>query len=354
MRADCILAAMLLSFLSASDFASNARAATPATQTPAAPTSPVPALQADVIKRYGIVPFRGGNAAAVAQSSAAITPTCSSPKLTYFNGPVVSNVQVVPVMWGTYVNTQVSTGIAQFYSDAVISNWYDMLSEYASVGVTNQSIGRGTSATAFTITPSRCAATTNCTVTDAQLQAELAAQIQAGNLPAPQQDSAGNTNTAYMVHFPPNITLQGPDGGGTSCVAGGFCAYHNTGTFGANNIALPYGAMMDYSTGACSQGCGGNTTAFQNTTSVSSHELSELVTDTDIGLLPATAPAGPPMGWYALNNNCGEIADICDTSAPGSTITVSGRSWIVQQLWSNKLNACVGVGLKPNYLVGVP
>jgi len=301
-------------------------------------------------KRYGIVPFRPGVPQSLGPITS-ITPTCSSPHLSYFNGPVVSNVQVVPILWGPNVNLQTTTHIAQFYADATVSNWYDLLSEYASVGGTNQSIGRGTSIPAITITPSRCGSTVNCTVTDAQLQTEIANQITAAHLPAPQLDSTGNTTTAYMMHFPPNVTLTGPDGAGNSCVQ--FCAYHNTFIFGANNTPMPYGAIMDTYTSACSSGCGGNATALQNETSVASHELSEIITDADIGLDTGVNYAFP-AAWGDNFNQCGEIADICDSNAPGSTITVGANSWIVQQLWSNAKNACVGTGLFPNYVISAP
>ena len=310
--------------------------------------------QARVARRYNVnvVPYTADSPSGVLQNNS-ITPACNSPHASYFNGPVVSNVQVVPVLWGSHVNTQIAANIAQFYSDATISNWYDMLSEYASVGGTNQSIGRGTSISAITITPSRCASTTSCNITDAQLQTEIASQIQNGILPSPQLDSTGNTVTAYMMYFPPNIHLSGPGGAGNSCVNGGFCAYHNTGTFGSGGTPLPYGAVMDTFTGACSMGCGGDATALQNATSVSSHELAELVSDADIGLDTQNAYAFP-AAWGDNNNQCGEIADICDTGAPGSTITVSGRTWTVQQLWSNGLAACLGSGLSPNYVVSAP
>jgi Bacterial Ig-like domain (group 3) len=303
-------------------------------------------------KRYGVVPYSDASSADALQIDA-ITPACNSPQLSYFNGPVMSNVQVVPVLWSSNVNAQISANISQFYADATVSNWYDMLSEYASVGGTNQSIGRGTSVAAITLVPSRCGSTTTCTISDAQLQAELNSQIQNGVLPSPQQDSTGNTNTLYMVHFPPNVRLNGPGGAGTSCSSGGFCAYHNTGTFGSGSLALPYGAVMDSLTGACSTGCGGNATAFENLTSTASHELTEAVTDADIGL-DIQAQYAFPAGWGDNNNQCGEVADICDTGVPGSTITVNGRSWIVQQLWSNALNACVGTGLKPNFVITAP
>lgn len=316
-----------------------------------APAQDVPAPATSSIKRYGVVPFRPGGSPN-APLTGSVSPQCNSPQLSYFNGPVVSNVRVVPVLWGSFVNSQVQQNIGQFYADATVSNWYDMLSEYASVGGTNQSIGRGSSAPAITISPSLCASSASCTITDAQLQSELASQIQGNALPPPQLDGTGNTNTAYMVHFPPNVNLQGPSGAGTSCVQ--FCAYHNTFTFGSGNIALPYGAIMDTFTSACSMGCGNNGSALANQTSTAAHELSEIVTDADIGLDTQSAYAFP-AAWADNNNQCGEIADICDDGvSPGSTITVDGRPWIVQQLWSNARGACLGSGLNPNYAVSAP
>jgi len=82
--------------------------------------------QTPAIRRYGVMVKRS----AASSSSGTITPACNSPKLSYFSGPVISNVQVVPVFWGNYVNSQITGNISQFYSDATVSNWYDMLSEY--------------------------------------------------------------------------------------------------------------------------------------------------------------------------------------------------------------------------------
>ena len=278
------------------------------------------------------------------------TPICNSPQLSYFGGPVVSNIQVVPVFWNSDVNNLIKTNIFQFYDDVTITNWFDLLSEYGSVGGTNQSIGRGAgTSTGITITPIICPAgqTHTCNLTDAQLQTEIVRQIGLAVLPALQKDSAGNTNTYYAVYFPPYISLSAF--GAKSCIGGGFCAYHNTGTIGAGNDPLVYGAIMDTFSGGCSTGCGSNTTALQNTEDVSSHELAETVTDADIGLDTGFDYAYP-AAWGDNNNNCGEIGDICDDGSAGSTVTVSGRSWVVQELWSNALNACVAVGLHPKYV----
>lgn len=254
------------------------------------------------------------------------------------------------MFWNSAVNAEVKANMPQFYADAAISPWFDLLSEYATTGSTpNQSIGRGTSTAGVTLVPSRCATSSNCSMSDAQLQTELAAQINGGALPAPSSDGAGNPNTIYMVHFPANVSLSGPDGSGTSCVQ--FCAYHNTGTF--NSKPLLYGVVMDHYTSACSSGCGVNATSLENTTSTASHELAESVTDPDIGL-DTQSDYAFPAAWADNSNECGEVADICDADAPGYTITEGARSWIVQQLWSNAKNACVGTGLFPHYTVTAP
>lgn len=268
-------------------------------------------------------------------------PTCSNPKLTYFTGPVVSSISVVPVNWNSHVNATIQTNIAQFYQDFTNSSYMDALGEYSTAGLPsgNQEIVRGGSAaTPITLAPSRCAGTTTCTVTDAQIQAELLAQISSNVLPAPTLDSTGQPTTYYAINFPPNVTVSGPSG--DSCVDGGFCAYHNTGTYGTSTPLL-YGVLMDTFTGACSEGCGGASSGYDNFTSVAGHELIETVTDADIGLVPETATSAVyPAAWYDNNNGCGEVADICDNNTTNN-LTVNGHTYNVQGFWSNRENACV-------------
>ncbi len=287
-----------------------------------------------------------------------VTPTCKSPKLSYYDGPIVQNPIVIPVFWNSNVNSEVQSNMSQFYSDIMASPYWGWLTEYNTVGISggsNQAILPGTSMAGVVITPTHCPASTTstCKLTDTELQAELVRQIGLGTLPAPVQDCTGNTQTIYMVDFPPNVSLSGPDGSGTSCSNGGFCAYHNTGTYGANSIPLLYGALMDQYSGGCAQGCGTNNTVLESMTETASHELIEATTDPDIGLIPTTATnIEAPAGWYDQSNNCGEIADICDTGTGGDTITVSGRTWTVQEVWSNKQGKCSSTGTTPTVCSG--
>src|SRR5579864_999907 len=254
-------------------------------------------------------------------------------QLSYYGGPVISNVQVVVVYWGPNVDPIVTSGIAGFYQAITSSPYFDLLSEYSTAGATvtggaassNQKIGRGTYKNSYTITPSVCPSA--CTIDDSQIGPEITAQISAGHLPQPTQDAGGFNNTLYMIYFPPGITIT--QGNGTSCVD--FCGYH--GTVNLDSKDLGYGVIPDFGAGGgCDVGCGSGT-QFENVTAVSSHELGESVTDVGVGLSGNTF--GPPLAWYDPNNNDGEIGDIC----VGNDVTASGYS--VQLLWSNMQNACV-------------
>lgn len=310
------------------------------------------------VKKYGIVPYRTGESRLVSPD---VSPICPNPKPLYYGGPVISNVHVVPVLWNSNVNAAIGANITQFFADATVSPWFDVMSEYAPSGSTvsggmggsGQSIGRGTATAAVTIVPVKCPAstTTSCKLTDAQLQTEINLQVTNNVLPQPVLDAGGNPNTLYMVFFPANVSLTGPEGAGTSCTNNGFCAYHNTGLLGMTQTPLLYGAVMDEFTSQCSTGCGDNATQLENETSVASHEMSEAITDADIGLDLQNSYAYP-AAWG--DNSCGEIADICDDDGDGFTITVSGRSWVVQQLWSKVKNQCVGTALAPKFIVTAP
>jgi hypothetical protein len=265
------------------------------------------------------------------------TPTCNSPKGSYFGGPILSQVEIVPVFWNSLVNSQLTaptTGIAQFYADVTQSTFWTWLREYSTP---TQTILPGTAYEGITIVPLDCpsSATGTCKITDADVEAELVRQVGLGVLPAP------TSNTLYMIHFPHNISLSGPDGAGNSCANGGFCAYHFCFMSGSN--VYVYGCMMDQFTGGCATGCGGNPTDMENATDTASHELVEAVTDPYVGLDTEDGYAFP-CGWADNNNDCGELADICDSAGAGYTITVSGRSWVVQGIWSDCQGKCTATG----------
>jgi hypothetical protein len=273
--------------------------------------------------------------------------------LSYYGGPVISNVQVIVVYWGANVNSEIIAKIPSFYEGVTDSAYFDMLSEYSTdvtpVGGgsgTNQSIGRGSFVQATTITPAIGDCPPTCNLSDSEIQTELIGQINAGHLPGPEYDNAGNDNTEYAIYFPPGANITDPAGNG-SCVSGGFCAYHGTATY--NSKYLAYGIFPDFfsPSSGCSSGCGSSPDEFQNLTSVSSHEMAEAVTDIAVGDAGSLAP---PLAWYDTRN--GEIGDICN--AQQSSVSTPVGTYTVQKLWSNALGACVTSGLDPSYQLTAP
>jgi hypothetical protein len=251
----------------------------------------------------------------------------AGPHLHYYGGPIIHSVHVIKVAYGSgtyqsFINGTGTASMAGFYTGVTNSVYFDWLKEYDTTSPA-QTITRGSYGGSVTIAPA--ASRDGSTITDASIQAELNAQIAAGHLPAP------NNNTLYMVDFPKGKKIS--QGGALSCQAGGFCAYH--GTFKRGSQDVFYGVLPDMSAGSgCDVGCGSGT-AFANQTSVASHEMIEAVTDAAVGL---ATTFGPPLAWYDSAN--GEIGDICN--AQHATVTGgNGATYTVQKEWSNSRNRCV-------------
>ena len=257
--------------------------------------------------------------------------------LSYFGGPIISNVQVIQVLYGSgSYNPQVagttSPTMGNFFADITSTGLITLLQQYNTniSGGTGQVFGNGTFAGLFQIVPA--AGNNGSTITDTQIQSELLAQINAGHLPAPVLDSLGNPNTLYMIYFPPGKTIS--QGGSNSCQAGGFCAYHGTTSSTLNSKHVLYGVLPDMQAGSgCSTGCG-TSTVFGNYTSVTSHELTEAMTDAEVGI---ATTFGPPLAWYDMTN--GEIGDICN--AQQGSYTANGTTYTIQLEFSNSANNCV-------------
>jgi hypothetical protein len=323
---------------------SNAVEAAPQ-QNPAAGNSghvlPVVTLQ----PKFHGVPWRDPNAGPINTAAPA------GAHLSYFGGPIISNVQVIQVLYGSgSYNAQVagttSPTMGQFYGDIVGANsgLMTLLQQYNTniSGGTNQVFGNGTFGGLFQIVPA--AGNNGSTITDAQIQSELLSQITAGHLPAPVIDATGHPNTLYMIFFPPGKTIS--QGGSNSCQAGGFCAYHGTTSslFSGHNVL--YGVMPDMQAGSgCSTGCG-SSTVFGNYTSVTSHELTEALTDAFVGIATTFAA---PLAWYDQTN--GEIGDICNGQQ--GNYVANGTTYVMQLEFSNSANNCVlppaAGGTTPNF-----
>lgn len=242
-------------------------------------------------------------------------------QLNYYGGPVIAQVKIVGVFWSDRVDSQVRSQMADFYSTLVTSPMLDFLSEY---NTPNQSINEGSYGGDYVITPNN----SSTSLQDSDVQAEIQAQIDAGNLPP------ADANTLFMVHFPPGVKITMADGS-ASCVD--FCAYHSD-FHDANNQAVYYGVLPDFTGGACSQGCGSGSN-FDNFTSTASHETIEAITDAQIGDVTGTQLAAP-AAWYDPNANM-EIGDICQGKSSGAILSSATQtSYVVQGEWSNSRNGC--------------
>ncbi len=257
---------------------------------------------------HGAQPMRAPSSDAT--PNATVVQGCATPKLSYSNGPLIQKVKVFDVFYSPgnpYVDM-----LASFYTAITQSAYFDWLVEY---NTTNYKISHGSYIGKFQDTNPATTATLNDTGATGSVQAYLQALIAAKKVPAPDDD------TIYMIYFPSQVTIK--LGQSSSCQQ--FCAYHSSMTIGTQLVR--YGVMPDVTAGACAQGCGPNS-GFLNVTDVSSHELIEAVTDPDNG-----------TGWYDnVDNNCGEIGDICATNA-GETAAVG--SFTVQKEWSNAFNDCI-------------
>jgi hypothetical protein len=287
------------------------------------------------------VPERGVSRVVTSELSSSLPP--SHALLSYLGGPVISNVEVVEVLYGgarsdyfSQVFDTTTPSIASFYAAVADSPYFDWLTEYDTTGTfsdgvigTQQTIGRGRFRGRFVIAPSPT--NDGALITDAAIQSEIAAQIDAGTLPAPTTDAQGIVNTIYMVHFPIGKQIAGP-GIGLSCEK--FCAYH--GTFRHGDQHLYYGVLPDISRGSgCDVDCGASG-QFENQTAIASHELVEAVTDPEIGLASSIAA---PLAWVDAAHDA-EIGDLC-SRLQGTTKGADGVTYVVQEQFSNLANDCV-------------
>jgi hypothetical protein len=237
--------------------------------------------------------------------------------VSYFGGPVISHVKVNLVYWGAGVAPETQASLEAFYRGIVDSTYIDQMAEYATNvnavdgrAGTNQSIGRGSFGGTFTITPVNKSAR----LTQADLEAELEAQIKSGGLPKSDADSL------YMIHFPDGYRIS--ISYGESCSA--WFADHEV--YRSKNVGDVYYAVFP-----CESGDSSN---FGMLTFAASHELAEAVTDPMSPL--QGAPAAFPAGWLRPDDQ--EIGDLC-TGSRGA-FTSGGVTYSVNPLWLNSRGGC--------------
>ena len=243
-----------------------------------------------------IVPLHRPDAVKTAEALAA-----AAPLLTYRGGPLLTNVEVFTIFWGSsWQRTDQGTILAEinaFFDFILTSPLLTQLGEYSVAGKT---IGSGKRVgSAIVISPKIKNMTTD-TAIQHMLQTEIA------NNPAVPQPGP---NTLYFVYLPPGVRVVAF--GASSCQA--FCGYHSDFASQIFYAAMPYPGCP---------GCLGGLSSIDALTSTSSHELCEAITDPT-----------PGLSWYDDLN--GEIGDIC------AWTTKKMGNYTVQLEWSNAAGSCV-------------
>jgi hypothetical protein len=210
--------------------------------------------------------------------------------VTYQGGALLTHVDSQAVYlgsdWNSSASLQTQKGqLEQFNSTVVQSSYMDMLTN-AGYGV-----GRGTSV-AGAVDNITLNKTTG--ITDAQIQSDIQAMINAGQLHAP------DANGLYIVYVEPGVVIKTSFGASNTA----FLGYH--GAFAGHTAAgmaadihyavIAYPGAPNFS--SSSQGFSSN---LNELTAVTSHELAEAVTDPNVNY--------KAMGWYDFQNN-GEIGDL--------------------------------------------
>jgi hypothetical protein len=156
--------------------------------------------------------------------------------------------------------------------------------------------------------------TAGSTITDGLIRSRLQADINSGLLQAP------NSNTLYVVYVQPDVAVNLPSGQGTT--QQGILGYH-TAFVGGGEAAIRYAVVVSPGGAAGNSILPEATTAMDQLTAVTSHELAEAVTDPDINSIVNNGR----LGWFDPQR--GEIGDI-EENNPNAYVRLNGN--LVQEV----------------------
>jgi hypothetical protein len=218
-------------------------------------------------------------------------------------GPVLNNVTVENVFFGSGWRGETGTmvklnGFQQFITG---STYMNLLTEYHA-GPNGSLLGNA-------MVPGNAAGRP---VTDNEIQHMLTTAIAHHDVPPP------GPSMLYFVYTPRNVAVTDKEGADQN-----FLGYHNSFKLGGTGPEVYY-AVVPHPGGTNPTIHG--LTPFQATTSVSSHELAEAVTD----------PSRSSSGWESFTLPFQEIADVCINEPP-----VYLNHYAVEELWSNQVGSCV-------------
>jgi hypothetical protein len=158
------------------------------------------------------------------------------------------------------------------------------------------------------------ALTAGSTISDTFIRSRLQADINAGLLQAP------NAETLYVVYVEPDVAVNLGAGQGTT--QQGILGYH-TAFVGADGSPIRYAVVVSPGGAAGNSVLPEATTALDQQTAVTSHELAEAVTDPDVN----SNVNNGRLGW--VDPQRGEIGDITENN-PAAYVRLNGN--LVQEV----------------------
>src|SRR6516225_9734846 len=161
----------------------------------------------------------------------------------------------------------------------------------------------------------RTSLTAGSTISDAFIRSRLQADVNSGLLQAP------NANTLYVVYVEPDVAVNLGLGQGTT--QQGILGYH-TAFVGANGAPIRYAVVVSPGGAAGNSVLPEATTATDQQTAVTSHELAEAVTDPDVN----SNVNGGRLGWVDLQRGQ-EIGDVTENN-PNAYVRLDG--FLVQEV----------------------
>lgn len=320
--------------------------------------------------------------------STATYEPCSSAEaacLTYYGGPVMRTTTLTPVFWnpeglGLKYPENYEAEIDQFLQGIAADSgghedFFSLLTQYyeesggkrayveysvktAALQTDNAKLPTGSEECVdpYPKTSRKC-------VTDSGVQKQLSSFIESKGLPT-------GLGHEYIVFFPPGMDSCF-DAAGTECSGTAYCGYHGTLLLKGGAEQVQYANIPD---GADPQ-FGGCSTEYvieprpeteispaYATASVTSHEISESVTDPEV--------SNEVLSWYDVNEvetetegkvetePYGEVGDMCAwefkqgqeagylirriplESAPASNQTIDGHPYLLQDEWDNAHSTC--------------
>jgi len=219
----------------------------------------------------------------------------------YEGGPVVYCPLVYTSFWGaswTNSNASLASQLNQFVQDLMQAGpWMNVLTQYGLSGA-----GALAQSSFLEFVPK--------TLTVSSYEAIFQSCINAGLIPEPENVNNSRIVSIVLVFLDSSVII---NGGGRQLNFPGApdAGYHDSfNTAAGNPFIYAFSEFADLKT----------------ITTIMSHEFAEMVTD------PLYTAWTPDQAQH-------EIGDYCE--GQNTTITVGGRTWTVQQMWSDVANACV-------------